>query len=183
MRKNWVQNMRIIERIIRRKKLIFFNNRLNTLPIHEQFSKLDLKKTQMDFEATSSYSSAVWDKKSVYPKIETGYAFKHHMNDVFVNSFNNETFNQDVNDSVILKRKKNYNPPNPVFEHLPKKEKVKNIELIRMRKGFIIGTLTSVDFCEPVKMGEKVIEIYERVLHREILKISPFRKIIGKIFF
>ena len=41
-------------------------------------------------------------KNSVYPKIETCYAFQPHMNDVFVNDFNNQTFNQDGNESAIL---------------------------------------------------------------------------------
>ena len=58
----------------------------------------------MDFDATSLYPSAMWDKNSVYPKIETGYAFQPDMNDVFVNEFNNRTFNQDGNDSAFLKK-------------------------------------------------------------------------------
>ena len=33
----------------------------------------------MDYDATSLYSSAMWDEKSVYPKIENGFAFKPHM--------------------------------------------------------------------------------------------------------
>ena len=62
----------------------------------------------MDFDATSLYPSAMYDEKSVYPKIETGFAFKPHLNDVFVNDFNNQTFNQDGYDSAILKE--NYSP-------------------------------------------------------------------------
>ena len=68
----------------------------------------------MDFDATSIYPSAIWDENSVYPKRETGYAFKPHMNDVFVNEFNNQTFNQDCIYSAILKLK-NYNPPNILY--------------------------------------------------------------------
>ena len=49
----------------------------------------------MDFDATSSFVSAMYDEISVYPKIETGFAFKPHMNDVYVKAFNNQTFNQD----------------------------------------------------------------------------------------
>ena len=63
------------------------NNKLNMLPIHEELSKLDLKKTQMDFHARSLYPSAMWDRNSVYSKIETGYSFRFHLNDVFVNDF------------------------------------------------------------------------------------------------
>ena len=37
----------------------------------------------------------MWDEKSVYPKIESGFAFKSHLNDVFANDIINQTFNQD----------------------------------------------------------------------------------------
>ena len=55
----------------------------------------------MDFDATSLYPSAMWDKKSVYPKIKTGFAFKPHRNDVYTEAFNNKTFNQDCNESGV----------------------------------------------------------------------------------
>ena len=51
-----------------------------------------------------------------------------------------------------------------------------------MRNGYITDVLTSVDICEIVKIGGKVIEIYERVLYRQNFKLSPFRKIIEKFF-
>ena len=51
-----------------------------------------------------------------------------------------------------------------------------------MRNGYIIDTLTSVDICEIVKIGGKVIKIYEGVIYRENFKISPFRKVIEKLF-
>ena len=57
----------------------------------------------MDYDASSLYLLAMWDGKSAYPKIETGYAFQPHLNDVFVNEFNIQTFNQDGNDGAILK--------------------------------------------------------------------------------
>ena len=78
----------------------------------------------MDFDAGSLYSSAMWDKNSVYPKIETGFAFKPHMNIVYVEAFTNQTFNQDGDKSATLGLKY-YNPPNLIFLHLPVKEKVK----------------------------------------------------------
>ena len=40
-----------------------------------------------------------------------------------------------------------------------------------MRNGYIIVTLTSVYLQEIVKIGRKVIEIYEGVIHRENFKI------------
>ena len=135
----------------------------------------------MDFDSTSLYPSAMWDKNSVYPKKETGYAFKPHMNDRFVNDFNNRTFNQNGNDSAILK-KKYYNPPNLIFQHLPVKEKIENLKFSRMRIRYIIDTLTSVDIQELVKIGGKVVQIDEGVIYRKNFKISPFRNVIEKLF-
>ena len=70
------------------EKTDFLNNKLNITAIHEQLSKLDLKNTQMDFDATSLYPSVMCDKDIVYLKIESGYTFTLHMNDVFVHNFN-----------------------------------------------------------------------------------------------
>ena len=123
----------------------------------------------------------MYDCESVYPKIETGFAFKPHMNKTYVEAFNNQTFNEDGDESSILTIKY-YNPPDLIFQHLPVKEKVKKIEVNRMRNGYIIDTLTSVDICEIVKIGGKVIEIYEGVIYREKFKVSPFRKVIEKLF-
>ena len=78
----------------------------------------------MDFDASSLHPSAMWDEKSVYSKIETGFAFNPHMNETHVNAFNNQTFNQDRGESAIL-RIKNYKPPNLIFQHLPVKGNVK----------------------------------------------------------
>ena len=59
----------------------------------------------MNFDAMSLYLSAMWDEKSVYPKIEAGFAFKHLMSNIYVETFNNQTFNKDGNDSAVLKYK------------------------------------------------------------------------------
>ena len=134
-----------------------------------------------DFDAGSLYSSAMWDRNSVYPKIETGFAFKPHMNNVFVEAFTNQTFNQDGDETATLELK-SYNPPNRIFLHLPVNEKVAKIEVNRTRIGYFIDTLTSVDICEIVKIGRRVIVIYEGVNFRENFKISPFRKVIEKSF-
>ena len=157
------------------------NKELNKLPIHKKIQKLNHNDVMMDFDATSLYPSAMWDQNSVYPKIETGFAFKPHMNNVYVEAFNNQTFNQDGDESAIL-RIKYYNPRNLIFQHLPVKEKVKNVEVNRMRNGYIIDTLTSVDICEIAKIGGKVIQIYEVVIYRVNFIISPFRKVIEQLF-
>ena len=50
------------------------------LPIHEELSKLDLNNTKMEFDDTSLYPSAMWDRNTAYHKIERGFAFKPYMN-------------------------------------------------------------------------------------------------------
>ena len=100
------------------------NKELNKLPMHEKLQKLNLNDVMMDFDATNLYHSAMWDENSVYPEIETGSAFKPDMNNVYVEAFNNQTFNQDGDESAVL-RLKYYNPCDVIFQHLPVKEKVK----------------------------------------------------------
>ena len=134
------------------------------LPIHKKLSKLDSNKTEMDFDATSLYPSAMWDEKSVYPKIESEFAFKPHKNDVYVEAFNNQSFNDDGEESAILTIKY-YNPPDLIFQHLPIKENVNKLEVNRMRNGYIFDTLTSVDIQEIVKIGGRVIQINEGVIY------------------
>ena len=123
----------------------------------------------------------MWDGNSVYPKIETRFAFKPHMNDVYVEAINNQSFNKDGDESATLTIKY-HNPPDLIFQHLPVKEKVEKIEVNRMRNGYIIDTLTSIDLQEIVKIGAKVIKIYQGVIYRENFKKSPFRKVIEKLF-
>ena len=173
--------MTIIEILVKKKKTDYMNKKLNKLAIHKKLSKLDSNKTQMDFDATSLYPSAMWDQNSVYPKIETGFAFKPHMNDIYVEAFNNQTFNEDGDESAILTIKY-YNTLDLIFQHLSVKEKFKKIEVNRMRNGYIIDTLTSVDIQEIIKIGGKLVQIYEGMIYRENFKISPFRKVIEKIF-
>ena len=98
------------------------------------------------------------------------------MNTTFVDSFNNQTFNEDGDKSAILTIKF-YNPPDLIFQNLPLKGKVKKIEVNRMRNGFFIDTLTSVDIQEIVKIVGKVIEIYEGVIYRKNFKIVHLEKI------
>ena len=126
----------------------------------------------------SLHPSAMWDEKSIYPRIETGYAYTRDMNDELVEKFNTGNFNQG---SAILKIKY-YNPRDLIVRHLPVKEKEKKIEIICMRNGYIVDYLTSVDIQEIVKIGGKVVEIYEGVIYRENFKVSPFRKAIDELF-
>ena len=51
-----------------------------------------------------------------------------------------------------------------------------------MRNGYIIDTLTSVDFQEIIKIGGKVTRVYQGNIYRENFKISSFRKVAEKLF-
>ena len=110
--------------INQKEKEKYVNKKLNMLRIHKELSKLNLKKTQVCYDGISLYPSAMWDCNSVYPKKETGFAFKPHMNKNNVEAFNNQTFNEDGDESAILTIKY-YNPPDLIFQQLPVKEKVK----------------------------------------------------------
>ena len=156
----------------------YMNEKLGNLRIPKLLKQLELVHFLWSFDATSFYPSAMWDEKSMYPRFETGYAHRKEMNDELVEKFTNQTFTQG---SAILKIKY-YNRPDLIFQHLPVKEKVKKVEVNRMRIGYIIGTLTSVDIHEIVKIGGKFIEIYEGVIYRENFKVSPFGKVIVILF-
>ena len=112
------------------------------------------------------------DERSIYPRIETKYAYTKNMNDELVEKFNNQSLNQG---SAILKIKF-YKPKISIVQHLPVKDRVRKIENIRMRNGYVVDTLTSVDIHEIVKIGGKVIEFYEGVSYREDFKVSLFKK-------
>ena len=103
------------------------------------------------------------------------------MNDVYVDASNHQTFNQDSKECAILKIKLLF-PADLLLEHIPVKEKVKNIKVNRLKKGYVIGKLTSLELCEIVKMGGKLFEFYEGVIYRKKFEISPFRKVIEKLF-
>ena len=51
-----------------------------------------------------------------------------------------------------------------------------------MHNGYIIDTLTSVDIQQIVKLGGKVIEIYQGVIYRKNFRVSPFKKVIDNLF-
>ena len=118
------------------------------------------------------------DEQSISPRIKTGTAFTPDMNDELVKKFNEVNFTQG---SAILKIKY-HNPKNLTVQHLPVNERVSKTEINRMRNGYILDTLTSVDIQEIVKIVGEIIEIYEGVFYREIFKVSPFKKVIDTLF-
>ena len=103
------------------KKNKSFIEKLSELSIHQLMRQLKIKELLWDFDCVSLYPSAMWDKNSIYPKIEIGYAFRPDMNNDLVEKFNNQTFTQG---SAILKIKY-YNPKNLIVLHLPLKENEK----------------------------------------------------------
>ena len=78
------------------------NKKLSQLPIHQLLKQLQFIDLLWDFDCTSLYPSAMWDKSSIYPKIQTGNPFTPDMNDELVTKFNNQTFTLR---SAILKIK------------------------------------------------------------------------------
>ena len=118
------------------------------------------------------------DEKSICPRIETGFAFTPDMTNELVEKLNNQTFTQAT---AILKTKY-YNPKSLIVQHIPIKERVKKMKINRMRTGYIIYTLTSVDIQEIVNFGGKVIETFEGVIYRENFKVFPIKKVIDNLF-
>ena len=156
----------------------YSNEKLSNLGLHKIIKRMELIHLLWDFDAVGLYPSAMWDENSIYPRIETGYAYTRDKNDELFEKIKTGNFTQG---SAILKIKY-YNPKNLIVQHLPVKEKEKKIEINRMRNGYIKDHLTSVDIKEIVKIGGKIIEIYEGVIYRENFKVSPFRKVIDKLF-
>ena len=68
----------------------------------------------------------MWDEKSIYPSIETGYAYTKRMNDELIEKFNSGNFLQG---SAILKIRY-YIPKNLTVHHIPVKERGKKSKLI-----------------------------------------------------
>ena len=120
----------------------------------------------------------MWDENYNYPRIETGYVFTKDMNNELVKKLNTGYFNQG---SAILKIKY-YNPKDTIVQHLPVKERVNETEIHRMRNGYIVDTLPSVDIHEVFKNASKVIEIYEGVNYRKNFEVGLFEIVIDKLF-
>ena len=50
----------------------FINENISQLPRHQLIKQIKLDELLWDFDAVNLYSSAMWDKKSIYPRIQTG---------------------------------------------------------------------------------------------------------------
>ena len=93
----------------------YINEKLSELRLHKIIKRVKLIELLWDFDAVSLYPSAMWDENSIYPRIETGYAFTRDITDELVEKFNNQTF---IKGSAILKIKY-YNPRGLIVQHLP----------------------------------------------------------------
>ena len=133
----------------------YFNEKLSNLRRHKLIQRIKVVELLWDFDAVSLYPSAMWDENSVYPRIETSYAYTEDVIDELIENFNTGNFTPG---SAILKIEY-YNPRDLIVQHLPVKEKEKKIENNRMRNGYIIDYLTSVDIPEIVKIEGKLIQI------------------------
>ena len=100
------------------------------------------------------------------------------MNIDLVKTFNEGKFTQG---SATLKIKYK-NSKVLIVQHIPVKERENECEIKGMRNAYIIDTLISVDIQKIVKNDGKVIEIYEGVFYRETSTVSPFKKVIDKLF-
>ena len=100
-----------------------------------------------DFDALSLYPSATWDKNSIYPRIETGYAFARDMNDELLENLNTGSFTQGC---AILKTEY-YNPKNLIVQHLPVKERVKKMKLIVCKTVTLQNILRRLIFKKSLK--------------------------------
>ena len=84
------------------EKELYINKKLSELRLHKILKRIELVPLLWDFDVVSLYPSAIRDENSIYPRIETGYAFKRDMNNGLVEKFNNQTFTRG---SAILKIK------------------------------------------------------------------------------
>ena len=84
------------------EKQKYIKEKLSDLPIHQLIRQIKKIELLWDFDCVSLYRSAMWDRDSTYPKIETGYAYTEDMNNELVEKFNNQSFTQG---SAILKIK------------------------------------------------------------------------------
>ena len=68
------------------------NKNLGEFPIHKLLQELSLNGLLWDYDAVRLYPSAMNDPKSIYPRIETGFACTPDINDDLVEKFNYQTF-------------------------------------------------------------------------------------------
>ena len=84
------------------EKAKHINNEVSKLAKDGKLKILNFDKVMMDFDAFTLYPSADWDANSVFPEIQSGIAFKPHMENIYVKAFNFQTFNQNGKERAIF---------------------------------------------------------------------------------
>ena len=104
------------------------------------------------------------------------------MSDAVCSLCNSGRWNE-LNRSAFL-TVKYHNPENLIFQHLPVKEKIENPfknnrleEIIKIRNGIVVDTLTSVDIVEIVKCGGINLEVFERFFCHN-LEYNPYTEFV-----
>ena len=140
----------------------------------------------MSYDFNSLYPSTQLDINSTWPKIGTTYTFEKHMSDAICSLFNSGRWNELKRCAFLTV--KYHNPENLVFQRFPVKKKIENPyknnrleEIIRMRNGIIIDTLTSIDIVEIVKRGDVILEIYEGFFCHN-LENNPYKEFVTDKF-
>ena len=72
----------------------YINKKLGEFPIHKLLQELSLNDLLWSYDANALYPSAMSDPESIYPRIETGYAYTPDINGELVEKFINQTFTQ-----------------------------------------------------------------------------------------
>ena len=99
-------------------------DKLSKLPTHQIIKQISLSEFLRQFDAVSLYPSAIWDEKSIFPRIETGYAYTKDMIIDLFNKFDNQPL---ARGSAILKIMY-YNPKDLIVQHLPNEGEVNRIK-------------------------------------------------------
>ena len=74
-----IHNLKTIEITMKKKEPNILTKTLTNYQCKKN-PKTNINDVMMNFDATFLYPSAMWDKNSIYPKIETGFAFTPHEN-------------------------------------------------------------------------------------------------------
>ena len=179
-------NEKDYRKIIKKDLDKFINKKLGELEISKELQKIDKEDFLVSYDFNSFYPSAQIDKNSTWPKIETSYPFKKHMNESICTLFNSGRWNE-LNRSAFL-TVKYHNPENLIFQHLPIKEKIEKPyknnrleEINRMRNGIILDTLLSVDIVEIVKYGFVILEVFEGFFCHN-LEYNPYTEFVTDMF-
>ena len=165
------KQFKILEKKHEEEKEKNTNENISQQPIHRLFQRRKSNEILWDFDAVSLHPSAMWEEKSIYQRIETGYGFTEDVNDELVEKFNNWIFNQG---SAILKIK-SYNVKNSIVQHLSVKKKMNKNEVKWLKLCYKIDNLTFVDIQEVLKTEGKLLEIFEGDINRGKCKVNPFR--------